>query len=82
MKGEKETFNKLTPESIEGVIIKKHATIKVPAGSFSADLVEFSAIGTAGKLRLWPTKKIPGGIARSEILDNKNTVEWKSELKA
>lgn len=74
--------NELTPESIEGATVKRNTKIKVPAGSFSADLVEFAAMGTSGKLRLWRTKKVPGGIVKSEIVDNENTIEWKSELKA
>lgn len=71
---------KLTPESLEGSVKQHGVMIKVPAGRFKADLLEFGAMGTGGKLRMWRVKSIPGGVVRVEVTDDSNNVVWSSVL--
>jgi hypothetical protein len=71
----------LTPESMEGSVVKRGVDIKVPAGSFKADLMEFSYMGTNNKIRMWRVSNVPGGIVRVEVTDGKEAA-WATELKA
>lgn len=73
---------KLTPESIEGAVVKKGVDITVPAGKFKADLLEFATMGTEAKVRMWRVKGVPGGVVRVELTENDNEPLWVSELKA
>lgn len=73
---------KLTPESIEGSIVKKGVEISVPAGKFKADLLEFATMGTEAKVRMWRVKGVPGGVVRVELTEKDNESLWVSELKA
>jgi len=73
---------KLTPESLEGAVKQRAVTVKVPAGTFKADLIEFGAMATGGKVRMWRVKEVPGGVVRTEATDEKGKVMWWSELNA
>lgn len=70
----------LTPESLEGAVVKKGVEVEVPAGKFKTDLMEFSNIGTEGTVRMWRAKNVPGGVVRVEI-SNGSEAEWVTELK-
>lgn len=73
---------KLTPESIEGAVVKKGVDITVPAGKFKADLLEFATMGTEAKVRMWRVKGVPGGVVRVELTEKDSESLWVSELKA
>jgi hypothetical protein len=70
----------LTPESMEGAVTKKGVDVQVPAGQFKADLLEFAYMGSAGKVRMWRVKDVPGGVVRVEI-SHGSEAEWVTELK-
>lgn len=70
----------LTPESLEGSVIKKGVDVEVPAGKFKADLMEFAYMGSEGKVRMWRAKNVPGGVVRVEI-SHGSKAEWVTELK-
>lgn len=70
----------LTPESLEGSIKERGVSVKTPAGSFTADLIEFSAMTAGGKVRLWRVKEVPGGVVRTEATNDEKQVVWWSEL--
>lgn len=69
----------LTPESREGAVKQRGVTVKVPAGSFQADLLEFSDMA-GGAVRMWRAAGVPGGVVRSEVAEAGRTVAWQSEL--
>ena len=71
----------LTAESLEGSVVKKSVDVEVPAGKFKADLMEFTYMGSGGKVRMWRVKNIPGGVVRVEISQGGETAEWVTELK-
>jgi hypothetical protein len=71
----------LTPESLEGAVVKKEVDVQVPAGTFKADLLEFAYMGAAGKVRMWRVKSVPGGVVRVELSQGTEP-EWITELKA
>lgn len=71
---------KLTPESIEGSVVKKGVSVTVPAGSFVCDQLEFG-VSPGMTLRLFRTPQVPGGVAKYEMVsENKNI--YSGELKA
>jgi len=71
----------LTPESLEGAVVKKEVDVQVPAGTFKADLLEFAYMGAAGKVRMWRVRSVPGGVVRVELSHGSDS-EWVTELKA
>ena len=71
----------LTPESLEGAVVKKGVDVQVPAGTFKADLLEFASMGAGGKVRMWRVKSVPGGVVRVELSQGAEP-EWITELKA
>ncbi len=71
----------LTPESLEGAVIKRGVDVQVPAGTFKADLLEFAYMGAAGKVRMWRVKSVPGRVVRVEVSQGSEP-EWVTELKA
>ncbi len=72
----------LTPESIEGSVVKKGVAVTVPAGKFTADLLEFAYMGSGTTVRMWRVRSVPGGIVRVELAHEENEPIWVSELKA
>jgi hypothetical protein len=70
---------KLTPESLEGSLAKKGDSVKVPAGSYKADLYEFSNYG-AGKVRMWRAKGVPGELVKSQVTSGDDSNSWNTEL--
>jgi hypothetical protein len=72
---------RLTPESMEGAVIKKEVDVQVPAGKFKADLLEFAYMGADLKVRMWRVKNVPGGLVRVEIAHGSKS-EWVTEMKA
>jgi hypothetical protein len=71
----------LTPESLEGAVVQRGVDVEVPAGKFKADLVEFAYMGSDGKVRMWRSKTVPGGVVRVELSQG-NKPGWITELKA
>ncbi|MBI5142842.1 MAG: hypothetical protein HZA20_11740 [Nitrospirae bacterium] len=71
----------LTPESLEGSVKKRGVKVDVPAGSFTADLLEFgvTAMGQ-GTLRFWRSKAVPGGLVKAEVVDDDGKILWTSSL--
>lgn len=69
----------LTSESIDGATTKRNVKVTVPAGTFTADLVEFVVMGENSKLRMWRVKSVPGGTVKTEIVEN-GVVQWSSVL--
>lgn len=70
---------KLTPESLEGSLTKQSDSVKVPAGSYKADLYEFSNYG-AGKVRMWRAKGVPGELVKSQVSSGDDNDSWNTEL--
>ncbi len=56
----------LTPESIEGSVVKKGVSVTVPAGTFTCDQLEFG-VAQGITLRLWRAKSVPGGVVKYEM---------------
>jgi len=73
---------KLTPESVEGSITHRSEKVTVPAGSFTADRMEFAAGMGEGTLRLWRAKGVPGDVVKSEVTDSDGQVGWTTTLTA
>ncbi len=57
----------LTPESIEGAVVKKGVEVKVPAGTFSCDQLEFG-VAPGMTLRLFRAANVPGGVVKYEMV--------------
>ncbi|MBN1850509.1 MAG: Ig-like domain-containing protein [Deltaproteobacteria bacterium] len=70
----------LTPESLKGAVKKTGVSIKVPAGIFNTDMLEFATMGAQGAVRLYRAKDVPGGLVKAEYVDEKGKTEWSSEL--
>lgn len=68
----------LTPESIEGAVVERNARVRVPAGEFRADRLEFG-VSPGLVLRLWRVTTVPGGTVRYELSDDSGPV-WVAEL--
>lgn len=69
----------LTPESREGAVKERGVTVKVAAGSFQADLLEFTDMA-GGAVRMWRAAGVPGGVVRTEVIESGKNVAWSSEL--
>lgn len=70
---------KLTPESLEGSLVKRGEAVKVPAGSYKADLYEFSNYGE-GKVRMWRAKSVPGELVKSQVSSGRDNNSWNTIL--
>jgi hypothetical protein len=71
----------LTPESMEGAVKTRGTAVEVPAGSYQADVMEFSNLG-GGALRMWRVTKVPGGVVKTEVAEPGGRVGWRNELSA
>ncbi len=71
---------RLTKESLEGAIVKRGVSVKVPAGTFKADQLEFAALGVGGKVRMWRAGGVPGGVVKAEMVEADGQIAWSSEL--
>jgi hypothetical protein len=71
----------LTPESVEGAVVKKGISITVSAGTYTCDQLEF-AVGGDLTLRMWRTANVPGGIVKYEMVDKSGDSIYSGELKA
>ncbi len=69
----------LTPESIEGAVVKKGVSVTVPAGTFTCDQLEFG-VAPRMTLRLFRASEIPGGIVKYEMINEDKDV-YSAELK-
>lgn len=58
---------KLTPESIEGSVVKKGVSVTVPAGTFTCDQLEFG-VAPGMTLRLYRNTSVPGGVVKYEMV--------------
>lgn len=71
----------LTPESVEGAVVKKGVSVTVASGTYNCDQLEF-AVGGNMTLRMWRTASVPGGIVKYEMVDNDGDSIYSGELKA
>jgi hypothetical protein len=74
----------LTPESLEGAVKQRGAAVVVPAGSFTADLLEFAQMGFSGggSLKTWRVRGVPGGVVRADLGEAGQGSERSSRLTA
>lgn len=72
---------KLTKESLEGAVVKRNDKVKVPAGSYRADKLQFGQSGMGGTLSIWRSGKVPGGVVKTQV-DDPDGYQMISELKA
>lgn len=71
----------LTPESVEGAVVKKGVGVTVAAGTYTCDQLEF-AVGGNLTLRMWRAAAVPGGIVKYEMVDKDGDSIYSGELKA
>ena len=71
----------LTPESIDGSVVKKGVSITVPAGTFTCDQLEFG-VAQGFTLRLWRSSSVPGGVVKYEMAGDNGNDMYTSELKS
>ena len=71
----------LTPESLEASVQEQGVSVKVPTGTYTADILEFGSLGS-GSIRMWRAKGVPGGLVKTELVDPGGDVAATSELKA
>ena len=72
---------KLTKESLEGAVVKRNDKVKVPAGTYTADILQFGQMGMGGTLSIWRSTKVPGGVVKTQV-DDPDGTQITSELKA
>jgi hypothetical protein len=70
----------LTPESIEGSVVKKGVSVSVPAGKFTCDQLEFG-VAPNMTLRLYRNIAVPGGVVKYEMVGEDKEV-YSGELTA
>ncbi|MCL4540152.1 MAG: hypothetical protein M1378_11260 [Bacteroidetes bacterium] len=71
----------LTPESIEGAVVKRNVSVTVPAGTFSCDQLEFGLM-QGYTLRLWRTADVPGKVVKYEMVGNDKNDIYSAEMTA
>ncbi len=71
----------LTPESIEGSVVKKGVSVTVPAGTFTCDQLEFG-VAQGITLRLWRSTNVPGGVVKYEMSGGDGKAMYSAELKS
>ncbi|MCL4512260.1 MAG: hypothetical protein M1470_14565 [Bacteroidetes bacterium] len=71
----------LTPESIEGSVVKKGVSVTVPAGTFTCDQLEFG-VAQGFTLRMWRTSDVPGGVVKYEMSGDNGKDLYSGELKS
>ncbi len=71
----------LTPESIEGSVVKKGVSITVPAGTFTCDQLEFG-VYQGLTLRMWRSSEVPGGVVKYEMTVENGKPIYSAELKS
>ncbi|HEY9166207.1 MAG TPA: hypothetical protein VIS48_08615 [Candidatus Kryptonia bacterium] len=69
----------LTPESIDGAVVKKGVSVTVAAGTFSCDQLEFG-VNAGMTLRLWRAAGVPGGVVKYEMATDKGKTLYSGEL--
>ncbi|HUI29275.1 MAG TPA: hypothetical protein VLX91_03585 [Candidatus Acidoferrales bacterium] len=72
----------LTPESVEGAVVKKGVSVTVPAGSYTCDQIEFAVGAGNMTLRMWRTTSVPGGVVKYEMVDKGGDTIYTGELKS
>jgi hypothetical protein len=72
---------KLTRESLEGAVVKRNEKVRVPAGTYFADILQFGQMGMGGTLSIWRSTKVPGGVVKTQV-DDPDGSQMTSELKA
>ena len=70
----------LTPESIDGSVVKKGVSVTVPAGTFECDQLEFG-VAPGMTLRLYRAANVPGGVVKYEMV-NEDKDLYSGELTA
>ncbi len=65
----------LTKESMEGAVKEKDVSVKVPKGTFKADMLQFG-VAPDTYLDIWRAKdsSIPGGVLKYQVKDDDGTV--------
>jgi len=71
----------LTPESIDGSVVKKGVSVTVPAGTFTCDQLEFG-VAQGLTLRLWRSTDVPGGVVKYEMSGDNGKAMYSAELKS
>ncbi len=71
---------KLTPESVEGSVVKKGVSVTVPAGTFTCDQLEFG-VAPGMTLRLFRAANVPGGVVKYEMVSEDKDI-YSGELKS
>jgi hypothetical protein len=71
---------KVTEESIKGATVGSE-TVRTHAGSFRSDHIVYMAASGQGKVEFWATDKVPGGVAKYLVRDDKGEVVWTCTLK-
>ena len=71
----------LTPESIEGAVVKKGVSLTVAAGTYTCDQIEFAVGASNLTLRMWRTSGVPGGVVKYEMVDKDGDSIYSGELK-
>ncbi len=69
----------LTPESVEGAIVRKNVSVTVPAGTFTCDQLEFGLM-QGFTLRLWKTRDVPGKVVKYEMVGNNHKAIYLAEM--
>jgi len=70
----------LTPESVDGAVVKKGISVTVPSGTYTCDQLEF-AVGGDLTLRMWRAASVPGGIVKYEMVNKDGDSIYSGELK-
>jgi len=71
----------LTPESIEGSVVKKGVGVTVPAGNYTCDQLEFG-VAPGMTLRMYRAADVPGGVVKYEMVDKDGKSLYAGELNA
>ena len=71
----------LTPESVEGAVVRKNVSVTVPAGTFACDQLEFGLM-QGFTLRLWRTQDVPGRVIKYEMVGTNHKDLYSAEMTA
>ena len=71
----------LTPESVEGAVVRKNVSVTVPAGTFACDHLEFGLM-QGFTLRLWRAQDVPGRVVKYEMIGNNHKDIYSAEMTA
>lgn len=71
---------KLTKESVEGAVTEEGVSVDVPAGAFTADLLDFG-VAPGMDLKIWRSGEVPGSVVKySNVNQEEDEVLYSSRL--